>query len=39
MHRVLAGVPVHIITVDDYLTARDAEAMRPVHQALGLTLG
>src|SRR5690349_19353246 len=35
----LAGVPVHIITVNDYLTARDAEAMRPVYEALGLTVG
>src|SRR6185312_15852581 len=31
----LAGVPVHIITVNDYLTARDADAMRPVYEALG----
>jgi preprotein translocase subunit SecA len=30
---------VHIITVNDYLTARDAEAMRPVYEALGLTVG
>jgi preprotein translocase subunit SecA len=30
----LAGVPVHVITVNDYLTARDAEAMRPVYEAL-----
>jgi preprotein translocase subunit SecA len=35
----LAGVPVHVITVNDYLTARDAEAMRPVYEALGLTVG
>jgi preprotein translocase subunit SecA len=35
----LAGVPVHIITVNDYLTARDADAMRPVYEALGLTVG
>jgi len=35
----LAGVPVHIITVNDYLTARDAEWMTPVYQALGLTVG
>src|SRR4051794_13399415 len=35
----LAGVPVHIITVNDYLTSRDAEAMRPVYEALGLTVG
>ncbi len=35
----LAGVPVHIITVNDYLTARDAETMGPIYQALGLTVG
>ncbi len=35
----LAGFPVHVITVNDYLTARDAEAMRPVYAALGLTVG
>jgi preprotein translocase subunit SecA len=35
----LAGVPVHIITVNDYLTARDAEWMAPVYNALGLTVG
>jgi preprotein translocase subunit SecA len=32
-------VPVHIITVNDYLTARDAATMGPVYQALGLTVG
>ncbi len=35
----LAGVPVHIITVNDYLAARDAEWMGPVYRALGLTVG
>ena len=35
----LAGVPVHVITVNDYLTARDAEWMRPVYEKLGLTVG
>jgi preprotein translocase subunit SecA len=35
----LAGVPVHVITVNDYLTARDAETMRPVYAALGLSVG
>jgi preprotein translocase subunit SecA len=34
----LAGVPVHVITVNDYLTARDAEWMRPVYEKLGLTV-
>jgi preprotein translocase subunit SecA len=35
----LAGLPVHIISVNDYLTARDAETMAPVYKALGLTVG
>ena len=35
----LAGIPVHVISVNDYLTARDAENMRPLYQALGLTVG
>ena len=35
----LAGVPVHIITVNDYLTARDADFMRPVYEMLGLSVG
>ena len=35
----LAGIPVHIITVNDYLAERDAKWMGPVYQALGLTVG
>ena len=35
----LAGIPVHIVTVNDYLAARDAELMGPVYRALGLTVG
>ena len=35
----LAGIPVHVICVNDYLTSRDAEAMGPVYEALGLTVG
>jgi preprotein translocase subunit SecA len=35
----LAGVPVHIVTVNDYLTARDAATMGPIYGALGLTVG
>jgi preprotein translocase subunit SecA len=35
----LAGVPVHVLTVNDYLTRRDAEEMAPVYNALGLTVG
>jgi len=34
-----SGVPVHIITVNDYLAQRDAEWMGPIYQALGLTVG
>ena len=35
----LAGVPVHVVTVNDYLAERDAERMRPLYDALGLTVG
>ena len=35
----LAGIPVHIVTVNDFLVARDASWMGPVYQALGLTVG
>jgi preprotein translocase subunit SecA len=35
----LAGMPVHVVTVNDYLAARDAEWMGPVYRALGLTVG
>lgn len=35
----LAGIPVHVITVNDYLAHRDAEWMEPVYHALGLTVG
>ena len=35
----LAGTPVHIITVNDYLAERDAALMGPVYRALGLTVG
>ena len=35
----LAGEDVHIITVNDYLAARDAEWMRPIYERLGLTVG
>ena len=33
----LAGIPVHVITVNDYLAARDAEAMGPLYAFLGLS--
>ena len=35
----LAGIPVHVITVNDYLVQRDAESMGPVYRALGLRVG
>ena len=35
----MAGLRVHVITVNDYLAARDAELMRPVYDALGLRVG
>ncbi len=35
----LAGVPVHVVTVNDYLARRDAERMGPVYRALGLSVG
>ena len=35
----LAGIPVHVITSNDYLATRDAEAMGPIYRALGLTVG
>jgi preprotein translocase subunit SecA len=35
----LAGIPVHIVTVNDYLATRDSEAMRPLYERLGLTVG
>ncbi|MEF7614080.1 prepilin peptidase [Aquincola sp. MAHUQ-54] len=35
----LAGIPVHVITANDYLVARDAERLRPVYEALGLRVG
>jgi len=35
----LAGIPVHVVTVNDYLAERDAEEMIPLYQALGLSVG
>ncbi len=35
----LAGVPVHIITVNDYLAKRDGDWMRPIYEAIGLRVG
>ncbi len=35
----LAGVPVHIITVNDYLAKRDADWMRPIYEGAGSSSG
>ena len=35
----LARVPVHVVTVNDYLTRRDADTMRPLYEKLGLSVG
>ena len=35
----LAGTPVHIITVNDYLAARDAQSMSPLYARLGIQVG
>ena len=32
----LAGIPVHVITANDYLAARDCELMAPLYRRLGL---
>ncbi|MFM8792572.1 MAG: preprotein translocase subunit SecA, partial [Solirubrobacterales bacterium] len=34
----LAGEGVHLVTVNDYLARRDCEWMRPVYEALGVTV-
>jgi len=35
----LGGVGVHLVTVNDYLARRDAEWMRPIYDAVGVTVG
>jgi preprotein translocase subunit SecA len=35
----LAGDPVHIVTVNDYLARRDAIWMKPIYDRLGVTVG
>lgn len=35
----LAGKGVHVVTVNDYLAARDANWMRPLYEFLGLSVG
>jgi preprotein translocase subunit SecA len=32
----LAGIPVHVVTANDYLVARDAGYLQPLYRALGL---
>src|SRR6201989_3295114 len=34
----LAGDSVHVVTVNDYLARRDAEWMRPIYEALGVSV-
>lgn len=35
----LAGIPAHVVSVNDYLVERDAEQLRPLYEALGLSVG
>lgn len=35
----LAGIPVHIVTVNDFLVTRDSKWMQPIYDFLGLTVG
>ncbi len=35
----LEGKGAHLATANDYLAARDAELMKPIYEALGLTVG
>ena len=35
----LEGEGAHLVTVNDYLARRDAEWMRPIYEALGMTVG
>jgi preprotein translocase subunit SecA len=35
----IPGQGIHVVTVNDYLAARDAEWMRPIFGCLGLTVG
>ena len=35
----MAGIPVHIVTVNDFLVKRDAKWMEPVYKAFGLSVG
>jgi preprotein translocase subunit SecA len=35
----LMGIPVHVVSVNDYLTERDGQEMSELYHALGLSLG
>ena len=35
----LAGIPVHVVTVNDYLVKRDATLMEPIYKTFGLSVG
>ena len=35
----MSNMPVHVVTVNDYLVERDANLMRPVYARLGLSVG
>lgn len=35
----LAGIPVHVLTANDYLVTRDAERLAPAYAGLGLSVG
>ena len=35
----LSGVPVHVVTINDYLVSRDAEFTKPLYEFFGLTVG
>lgn len=35
----VAGLPVHVVTVNDYLAERDAEKLRPLYAFFGLDVG
>ncbi len=37
--RVLQGLKVHMVTVNDYLVKRDAEFCRPIFELLGVSVG
>ncbi len=37
--KVLQGLRVHLVTVNDYLVQRDAEFARPIFELLGVTVG